>query len=273
MREMQEKIISDLGVKPEINAAEEAERRIQFLADYLISTGAKGYVLGISGGVDSTLGGKLAQLAVEHARKQGHSAEFVAVRLPHHIQHDESDAQAALDFIAPDRRMTFNIGPATDAFEKEYDLGSDTRMSDYNKGNAKARMRMMAQYAVAGDSGLLVVGTDHAAEAVTGFYTKYGDGGFDVTPMSGLNKRQVKLLTKELGGPEFLWNKVPTADLLDNNPGQTDEAELGMTYEDIDDYLEGKEISAEAAERLEWYYMRSRHKRHTPATVFDSWWK
>lgn len=273
MREMQEKIISDLGVWPEIDPAKEADRRIQFLTDYVIATGAKGYVLGISGGVDSTLGGKLAQLAVERARHAGHGAEFVAVRLPHHIQDDESDAQAALDFIAADRDITMNIGPAVDAFEKEYDLGSDDRMSDYNKGNVKARMRMLAQYAVAGDSGLLVIGTDHAAEAVTGFYTKYGDGGFDVTPMSGLNKRQVRLITQELGGPEFLWNKIPTADLLDDSPGRTDEDELGMSYNDIDDYLEGREISAEAAERLEWYYMRSRHKRRTPATIADTWWK
>jgi len=273
MREMQEKIMSELGVEPEIDPAAEVERRIQFLADYLVATGARGYVLGISGGVDSTLGGKLAQLAVERARQEGHEAEFVAMRLPHHIQHDEKDAQAALDFIAPDRRITFNIGPAIDAFEKEYDLGSDARMTDYNKGNAKARMRMMAQYAVAGDNGLLVLGTDHAAEAATGFYTKFGDGGFDVTPLSGLNKRQVRRLTEELGGPEPLWNKIPTADLLDDKPGQTDEAELGISYDDIDDYLEGKDVSADAAERIEHLFIRSRHKRRTPATVTDTWWR
>lgn len=273
MRELQKKIIDELGAKPSIDPAEEADKRIQFLTDYLISSKAKGYVLGISGGVDSTLGGKLGQLAVERAAEQGYSAEFVAARLPHHIQADETDAQAALDFINPDRRMTFNIGPAVDAFEKEYDLGADGRMSDFNKGNAKARLRMMAQYAIAGDSGLLVIGTDHAAEAVTGFYTKFGDGGADVMPMAGLNKRQVRLVTKELGGPEFLWNKVPTADLLDDNPGLTDEDELGVSYDDIDDYLEGIEISSEAAERIEWYYMRSRHKRRMPTNIFDTWWK
>lgn len=273
MRDLQKEIIGDLGVKPEIDPASEIENRVQFLTDYLIKARARGYVLGISGGVDSTLGGRLAQLSVERARQQGHDASFVAVRLPHHVQSDESDAQAAIEFISPDRRVTFNIGPAVDAFEKEYDLGVDARMSDFTKGNAKARMRMMAQYAVAGDTGMLVVGTDHAAEAVTGFYTKYGDGGVDIVPLAGLDKRQVRLLVKELGGPEELWNKVPTADLLDENPGRTDEDELGLTYENIDDYLEGKTVNVEVAERIEAYYLRSRHKRHMPAAMSDTWWK
>ena len=273
MRDLQKEIIGDLGVKSEIDPASEIENRVQFLTDYLIKARARGYVLGISGGVDSTLGGRLAQLSVERARQQGHDASFVAVRLPHHVQSDESDAQAAIEFISPDRRVTFNIGPAVDAFEKEYDLGVDVRMSDFTKGNAKARMRMMAQYAVAGDTGMLVVGTDHAAEAVTGFYTKYGDGGVDIVPLAGLDKRQVRLLVKELGGPEELWNKVPTADLLDENPGRTDEDELGLTYENIDDYLEGKTVNVEVAERIEAYYLRSRHKRHMPAAMSDTWWK
>ncbi|WP_182353829.1 ammonia-dependent NAD(+) synthetase [Flaviflexus huanghaiensis] len=273
MRELQKKIIGELGVKATIDPHEEIEQRVEFLTDYLIAANARGYVLGISGGVDSTLGGRLGQLAVERAREQGLSAEFVAVRLPHHVQHDEADAQAALDFIGADRRITFNIGPAVDAFEKEYDLGADSRMSDFNKGNAKARLRMMAQYAVAGDAGLLVIGTDQAAEAVTGFYTKFGDGGADVMPLSGLTKRQVRLLTQELGGPEFLWNKVPTADLLDNDPGRTDEDELGLSYDDIDDYLEGREVSSAAAQKIEWYYQRSRHKRRMPVGASDTWWR
>ena len=85
--------------------------------------------------------------------------------------------------------------------------------------------------------------------------------------------RQVRALGRELGAPEPLWNKVPTADLLDGTPGQTDEAELGMTYEDIDDYLEGKDIPAEVAEKLEGIWLRSRHKRTTPVTIHDDWWR
>ena len=80
-------------------------------------------------------------------------------------------------------------------------------------------------------------------------------------------------LGRELGAPEPLWNKVPTADLLDGTPGQTDEAELGMTYEDIDDYLEGKDVPTEVAEKLEGIWLRSRHKRTTPVTIHDDWWR
>src|SRR5690606_34466988 len=105
------------------------------------------------------------------------------------------------------------------------------------------RVRMIAQYAIAGQRSLLVVGTDHAAEAVTGFFTKYGDGGADVLPLSGLTKRQGRALLQHLGAPERLYTKPPTADLLDDKPGQTDEDELGMSYEQIDDYLEGKDVA------------------------------
>ena len=107
-------------------------------------------------------------------------------------------------------------------------------LGDYHKGNVKARMRMIAQYAIGGQEGLLVIGTDHAAEAVTGFYTKYGDGGSRfLLPLSGLTKRQGKALLMELGADERLYLKVPTADLLDEKPGQADETELGICYDEL----------------------------------------
>ena len=120
---------------------------------------------------------------------------------------------------------------------------------------------------------LLVVGTDHAAESVTGFFTKFGDGGADIRPLSGLNKRQNQLLLRVLGASERLWAKPPTADLLDGIPGRTDEDELGITYPQIDDYLEGKEIDPAVAEKLETIYLRSRHKRTVPVGIADTWWK
>lgn len=143
----------------------------------------------------------------------------------------------------------------------------------FNKGNVKARMRMIAQYAVGGQEGLLVIGTDHAAEAVTGFFTKYGDGGADVLPLTGLTKRQGRLLLETLQAPERLYLKKPTADLLDDKPQQTDETELGITYNEIDDYLEGKPVSDQAAEAIEKRYVQSEHKRQVPASMFDDWWK
>lgn len=273
MRELQAQIIAELGVEPTIDPAVEVSRRVQFLKDYLKATGTKGYVLGISGGIDSTLAGRLAQMAVEELTTEGLDANFIAVRLPHGVQHDEADAQAAMRFINAKTERTYNIAPAVAGFEQEYAKATGRDITDFNKGNVKARVRMTAQYALAGDENLLVIGTDHAAESVTGFFTKFGDGGADILPLFTLNKRQNRALLQHLGAPEKLWAKVPTADLLDGNPGRTDEDELGVSYEQIDDYLEGKDIDVAAAESIEGRFMRSRHKRTVPVSLLDSWWK
>jgi NAD+ synthase len=273
MRELQAEIIEALHVSPEIDPAAEVERRIRFLIDYLAEAHAVGFVLGISGGQDSSLAGKLCQLAAERVRENGGRATFTAVRLPYGVQADESDAQLALDFIAADQEVTFNIKEAVDGIEAEYPRATGSELSDFVKGNVKARERMITQYAIAGAENLLVIGTDHAAEAVTGFFTKFGDGGVDLTPLTGLNKRQGKALLKHLGSPERLYEKAPTADLLDSKPGQTDETELGVTYAQIDDYLEGREVDAAVAEKIESRYRATEHKRRTPVTPFDDWWR
>lgn len=273
MRELQAKIIQDMGVRPEIDPAEEVDRRVGFLCDYLKATGTRGFVLGISGGIDSSLAGRLAQLAVERLAKEGVDADFVAVRLPYRVQADEEDAQRALDFIRPKTSWRFDVEPATTGIEQEYLKTTGTEISDFAKGNVKARERMVAQYALAGDRNLLVIGTDHAAESVTGFFTKYGDGGADVLPLYGLDKRQNQALLRELGAPEAVWSKKPTADLLDAAPGREDEDELGLTYDVIDDYLEGREVPDEQAEALERRFLMTRHKRTTPTTILDAWWR
>jgi NAD+ synthase len=272
MTALQQEIIDALGVKPTIDPTAEVERRIGFLMEYLRTTGARGYVLGISGGQDSTLAGRLAQLAVERLRAEGHEAMFVAMRLPYKVQHDEADAQAAMSFIGADRELTVNIADAVQGMENAIETAGD-EISDFNRGNIKARTRMIAQFTVAAQHRLLVIGTDHAAEAVTGFFTKFGDGAADLTPLAGLNKRQGRALLRVLGAPEHLATKVPTADLLDDKPGRTDEDELGLTYEQIDDFLEGKVIDAAAAGILEAKYLATEHKRHLPVAPFDTWWR
>ncbi|RDW15686.1 ammonia-dependent NAD(+) synthetase [Oceanobacillus chungangensis] len=269
----QQRIIDELHVKPIINPKEEIRNRIDFLKLYLTKSTARGFVLGISGGQDSTLAGKLGQLAVEELRSEGKEASFTAVRLPYMQQADEEDALLALDFIKPDESITFNITQSVDAFAASYLKAADEALSDFDKGNVKARMRMIAQYAIGGMSDLLVIGTDHAAENVTGFYTKYGDGGADILPLAGLNKRQGRALLIELGAIERLYLKVPTADLLDHKPLQSDETELGISYDVLDDYLEGKTVSAEDAAKIEERFLISQHKRNQPATMFDAWWK
>ncbi|MET0977627.1 MAG: ammonia-dependent NAD(+) synthetase [Paeniglutamicibacter terrestris] len=273
MRELQAVIIEEMGVKPQIDPAAEVRARINFLKEYLLTTGTKGFVLGISGGLDSTLAGRLAQLATEELRAQGTEAQFVAVRLPYGTQQDEADAQAALNFVAADVERTFNVRAGVDGLESAFQEAAGTPISDFNKGNIKARMRMIAQYALAGEENLLVIGTDHGAESVTGFFTKFGDGGADLLPLFGLNKRQNRQLLRHLGAAAQLWEKVPTADLLDGKPLRTDEDELGISYNNIDDYLEGRTIPEDAAIALETKYLRSRHKRTTPVTIFDTWWK
>ena len=270
----QAEIIDALGVAPTIDPGAEVERRVQFLADYLDATGAKGYVLGISGGQDSTLAGRLAQLAVEQRRTAGQDGVFYAVRLPHGVQADEDDAQLALEFIQPDETVTVDIEPATTAMAGAVAgaLGA-AGLGDFNKGNVKARMRMIAQYAIAGEKGLLVVGTDHAAENVTGFFTKHGDGAADLVPLAGLNKRQGAAMLEHLGAEPRLWEKVPTADLEEDRPALPDEEALGVTYKDIDDYLEGKPVPQQAAERLEHLWRVGQHKRHLTPGPSDTWWQ
>ena len=270
---LQQQIADALGVQPEIDPKAEIERRVQFLVDYLVATGAHGYVLGISGGQDSTLAGRLVQLAVEKARAQGAQASFIAVRLPYKVQHDADDAAAALQFIAADRVIEVNIQGGVDGVESDIEHAAGADISDFNRGNIKARIRMVTQYALAGHDRMLVIGTDHAAEAVTGFYTKFGDGAADLLPLSGLTKRQGKALLRELGAPDRLWLKVPTADLLDGQPGRADEDELGLTYEQIDDYLEGIEVDAEVAAHIEGKYLATEHKRQLPVTPTDTWWR
>ncbi|MCC2597245.1 ammonia-dependent NAD(+) synthetase [Pusillimonas sp. MFBS29] len=261
-------MIADLRVDRDFNAEREIERRVAFLADYLLSTGARALVLGISGGVDSLVGGLLSQRAAERVRKQGGDATFVAMRLPYGEQRDEPDAQASLECIKPDRLFTVNIRPAADAMLNEV-LASgtvfrDAAHQDFLHGNIKARQRMIAQYAVAGAHGGLVVGTDHAAEALMGFFTKFGDGAADLTPLTGLNKRRVRALARTMGAPESLVMKVPTADLETLTPLKPDEDAFGVSYDEIDDFLEGKQVSERAYETIVRIYRGSEHKRSLP---------
>ena len=195
-------------------------------------------------------------------------AEFYAVRLPHGVQADEEDAQAALRFIQPDHSLTVNIKDATTTLDDAVaeSLGR-TDLGDFNRGNVKARMRMTAQYAIAGEVGALVLGTDHAAENLAGFFTKWGDGAADLLPLEGLNKRQGAALLQQLGAPESTWRKVPTADLEDDKPLLPDEVALGVSYAEIDDYLEGKEVPTQARERIEELWRKGGHKRRMPGGV------
>lgn len=269
----QQHIINALHVSPSFDAQAEIARRVDFLCKHLIQTGRRSYVLGISGGVDSTTSGCLAQAAVRQARKLGHDAMFIAMRLPYGVQKDELDAQNAVQAIGPDKLLTVDIKPASDAMLAAAKAAGQNfespEQEDFVLGNIKARQRMIAQYAVAGATQGMVIGTDHAAEALMGFFTKFGDGACDITPLTGLNKRRVRALAKEFGVPEGLVHKVPTADLENLAPLKPDEAAFGIPYEEIDDFLEGKAVSERAYEIIFKQYRLTAHKRALPLDPFS----
>jgi NAD+ synthase len=272
-------IIKEMRVLSEIDPHVEIDRRTTFIKNQLLVSGCKTLVLGISGGVDSSTCGRLAQISVEQLNtEQGCSDyQFVAVRLPYGVQMDEEDAQTALTFIQPSQSLRVDIKPAADAIHKnvcatlaEHSLHAlHDEATDFAKGNVKARARMVSQYEIAGILGGLVLGTDHSAENITGFYTKFGDGACDLAPLFGLSKRQVRLLAKTMGAPETLVDKTPTADLECLMPQKADEQVLGLSYDDIDNFLENKQVSKAAEERLIAIYTKTQHKRLPIATIYD----
>ena len=272
-------IIAEMKVQPNIDPGFEVSRRVNFIKQTLKNSGLKTLVLGISGGVDSSTCGKLAQLAVERLNQEQNTTEykFVAVRLPYDIQADESDAQLAIEFIQPSISLTTNVKACVDAINSEVVDAlehsginvSNVGHVDFSKGNVKARSRMVSQYHIAGILGGLVLGTDHSAENITGFFTKWGDGACDLAPLFGLSKRQVRQLARVLGAPERLIIKAPTADLEDLDPGKEDEVALGMTYDQLDDFLEGKPVPQEVEEKIFAIYQRTIHKRAPIPTIYD----
>ncbi|MGR5062818.1 ammonia-dependent NAD(+) synthetase [Photobacterium sp. DNB22_13_2] len=276
---MEQLIRDEMRVLPEIDTDFEIERRIAFIQKKLKQSGCKSLVLGISGGVDSTTLGRLAQLAIEglNTANQTNDYQFIAVRLPYGEQKDEDEAQLALSFIKPSHSVSVNIKDGVDGTHASTLLALDGTglvpesqgAIDFVKGNVKARTRMIAQYEIAGLVGGLVLGTDHSAENITGFYTKFGDGACDLAPLFGLNKRQVRQVAARLGAPEQLVVKVPTADLEELAPQKADEDALNISYEQIDDFLEGKEVEHSVANRLVGIYQATQHKRQPIPTIYD----
>ena len=270
-------IVAEMQVLPDIDVNDEIRRRVDFIKHQLELSGQKTLVLGISGGIDSCTCGRLAQLAVNELNQVTSGYRFIAVRLPYATQVDESDAQQSIEFIQPSYSLTVNVQPGSDAIHDSTiaalnSAGLDNlsdNIQDFAKGNVKARMRMIAQYEIAGLLGGLVLGTDHSAENVTGFYTKYGDGACDIVPLFGLNKRQVRQVATQLGAPTSIITKTPTADLESLAPSKSDEDALGLSYDQIDDFLEGRKIDPVAEQRIIHIFVTTAHKRQPVATVYD----
>ncbi|NQY87310.1 MAG: ammonia-dependent NAD(+) synthetase [Colwellia sp.] len=280
----QQAIIDEMKVLPEINIPFEIRRRIDFIKSTLANSGLKTLVLGISGGVDSSTCGRLAQLAITELNAElklnsdsENTFQFIAVRLPYDVQADEDDAQQALNFIQPCHCLTTNVLDGVNGIHQQVInalsganlLSASKNQIDFSKGNVKARARMVSQYHIAGIIGGLVLGTDHSAENITGFFTKWGDGACDLAPLFGLSKRQVRMLAKHLGAPSILVDKAPTADLECLAPGKTDEDALGISYDQLDNFLEGKEVSTQVRDHIINIYQKTQHKRQPIPTIYD----
>lgn len=271
-------IIEEMKVSPEIVPKIEIDSRVSFIQKKLEQADSKVLVLGISGGVDSFTCGRLAQLAIDGLNDKfgNKDYKFIAVRLPYGTQKDEDAAQLSLKYIKPSVTLTVNIkngvdsinASVCDSLESNNLLPSDEKV-DFAKGNVKARLRMSSQYEIAGLLGGLVLGTDHSAENITGFYTKFGDGACDLVPLFGLSKRQVRQVARELGAPKEIYEKPATADLECLSPQKKDEDVLGLSYDSIDDFLEGKPVPGHVEQKLTQIYVRTQHKRVPIASIYD----
>lgn len=201
-----------------------------FITRHVEAAGAKGVVLGASGGLDSAV---VTALAVRALGKRN----VVCVILPAPDSDPKDEAHARLSCkslgITPIVRP---IGPVLEGFETALAGKPDKRV----KGNAKSRSRMMLLYAEAQSRGMLVCGTGNKSELLTGYFTKHGDGGVDLQPIGDLYKTQVRELARHLGVPKPIIGKPPSAGLY---RGQTDEADMGVTYEQLDAVLRGMELN------------------------------
>lgn len=239
------------------------DERINFLKDYLEKSGLDGFTLGISGGVDSFVSGMIA-------KRTGY--ELCLLALPYETQQDFNDVERSINIINPQRYYVHNIENSKLVFTK-MDINIENDINDDEKklilGNIKARYRMMVQYSYAQKLNHLVIGTDHATEAVIGYYTKHGDGAADILPLSGLTKDVIYEMAKILGAPKSILNKKPSAGLWD---GQNDEEELGLSYEQIVKFLKGEEVDEKTYNQIINMYNITEHKRQLPVNPSDTWW-
>jgi len=237
----------------------EIDEVIVWLREQVNNAGAKGLVVGISGGIDSAVVACLIKKAFPN--------NSLGVILP--IKSDKKDVQ---DGIATARAC--NIECFEVDLEEEHNgimnkvsnqLNNknlfNTNAKRMTDANLRARLRMSTIYTIANNLNYLVVGTDNAAEVYTGYFTKYGDGGVDLLPIAALKKYEVYEWAKVLGVPNEVIEKQPSAGLWE---GQTDEQEMGTTYEYIDSFLDGKSIPEKDLAIIQRLHRNSNHKRTTP---------
>ena len=223
---------------------------VKFMQDYLEDSHQDGYVLGLSGGIDSSAVAALALKAVGKERLH-------CIMMP--INSLEDDLKDAIT-LAKDLDINYSVIDGSKAFNelvKEFEsLGIELDAS--TKGNLKARIRMSILYAYGQKNRMLVLGTDNLDESYVGYFTKYGDGGVDLLPICRLTKEEVRNVASILGVRKELVERVPSAGLYE---GQTDEKEMGILYKDLDAYLLGQKVDEEVVNKIERLHRISEHKR------------
>ena len=223
----------------------------KFLKNYLDNNGMNCYVLGVSGGVDSSLCAALARNAVGREKLR-------CLIIP--IDSAKEDVDDALTLVK-DLDLKYDIIDASETFHsyvRDFQKNG-IELDRSTLGNLKARMRMSILYAIAQKERGLVIGTDNADERCVGYFTKYGDGACDILPIAHLVKAEVVEASKILGIRTSLAERVPTAGLYE---GQTDEKEMGVSYKDLDAYVLGKEVNETAKNRIQYLERISEHKRN-----------
>lgn len=221
---------------------------VKFLKDYLENSPCENYVLGLSGGVDSSLVAALARKAVGKDR-------LFCYALPISSHHSDAiDAQK----IAQQLDLNLKVVDLSKTYESFLNEIGGNEFNLLSRVNLKVRMRMCALYAYAQEHNALVLGTDNWDENYVGYFTKYGDGGVDILPIVRLTKAEVREAAKMLGLSDELANRTPSAGLFN---GQTDEKEMGVLYDHLDAYLLGKEVDSSVKERIEHLHKISEHKR------------
>lgn len=227
-----------------------------WLKEKLESIKCDGYVLGVSGGIDSAVVALLAKNAINE--------RLHCLILPcESADEDVTDAVALLD----KNNISYTIIDLSSTYKTLCkSLSEKETISEAAMQNVKVRLRMVTMYAIGQSRNSLVLGTDNMDEYYTGYFTKYGDGGVDLLPIVHLTKGEVFEAAKLLGVDEKIIKRVPSAGLFAN---QSDEAELGITYKVLDDYLLGRKVSDEDEKRIIHLHNISNHKREpipTPPT-------